>query len=588
MYKKIFFSLLVIFINIFYAEHHTNYTYYNPLEININHKNLNHFSYVNVDAPKGGKIIYGKEGTFANFNPMLPQGVAGCASMWTFDRLMFRSFEELIGYYPLVAESFEIDQNSITFFLHANAKWSNGEKITAYDVKNAFECLQTKSFDYLKFDYYDVKNVEIIDDEIIKFIFFDNYKSDLITKLMNIPLITPEAFENPLYMGKTSGAYTVVYYMPDEFIHYKRNINYWAQNLPVNMGRFNFNDVICKYYNNYQIAIEAFKVGEYDVHNEKKMKNWQLNYQNFENNELQKIILHSKAATANKVRTLAFNTQKYPFNKLNVRKALNFLFDFDEMNRMNFLNGYNRAENLIAGLDFVSLNKKFDENELEILEQYDIDIKYLTNNDEPIKCSQNRAQCINNAIFLFKKEGFVIENGMMKDANGQQLVLEIDLAKQHLSGLMQNFIDTLTSLGIKVEINILDNITYSRTLREKNFSILSYDYYFGRIPNSELYTYFHSNFSDKGYMNIQKINNTDLDKLIELINKKNPNLNELKVYLNILNRIFIANYYVIFLWHNPYYRLITWDKFGIPENFANAEYYDEKNLFGADSWWQKI
>lgn len=566
-------------------------TYYSPINDVDNY--IDHFSYVNPDAPKGGVVVYGKEGVFSNFNPLIPKGNVGCASLWTFDRLMFRSFEELIGYYPLVAESFEINNNKVTFFLNPDAKWSNGEKIIANDVLSSFNALKNKALEYIKFDYRDVEGVNIINDETIEFVLNKNHENDVMLKLMNIPLIVPEAFENSLYVGKVSGAYYVFDFIKDEFINYKRNTQYWANDLLVNRGRFNFDNVICKYYNSYQMVIQALKAGEIDIHNEKKIKNWQLNYENIDNKteiRLKKFILKSRGSNSNKVRTLSFNNTKYPFNKLKVRKALSLLLNFEEINKNNFLNGYQRANGLILGTELVNNNKNFTIEELNLLRKFNINEDFLVNNYDidNKKCINNRKECIDYAISLLKEEGFNIVNGKMLDQRGQQLNVEIKLSNEYFSGLINNFIDTLNSLGIKAEIIVLDNIAYSKILREKNFSIINYDYYFGRIPSAELYSYFHSSMINKQYMNILNINNPDLDILIENINMNDDDLEKLKLYLDAVNRIFVENYYSIFLWHNPYYRLVMWDKFSMSDNFIHSNtYYDEKNLFGLDSWWKK-
>lgn len=585
-FKVLCLTFYILFCNALIAE---RLTHYSPIE--QQDKKIDHFSYVNPDAPKGGSLIYGKEGVFANFNPFFAHGTAGCASIWTFDRLMFRAFDELMTYYPLVAEEFTIDDNSVTFFLHVDAKWSNGEKITANDVKNAFNSLTNNSIAYIKFDYRDVKEVNIINDETINFVLRERHDKDLIAKLMNIPLITPEAFEDPFYTGKVSGAYYVADYMKDEFINYRRNQDYWAQDLPINRGRFNFDNVLCKYYNNYQVAVEAFKAGEYDIHNEKKMKNWQLNYQNVESKngyELKKIILESRAATANKLRTLSFNTQQYPFNKLKVRKALSLLFDFEKINKMNFLDSYERAEGLMEGSEFVKNDKIFDQNELKLLKSHGINIDLLSaaHENSSTLLAQDIKTRFKHAIALLAEEGFKIVDGKMVDESGTQLKIKISLVNAHLVGLMNYFVKILTSFGMKVEIDIVDTIKYTKILKEKDFSIINYDYYFGRIPGVELYGYLHSNSASKNYLNVQRIEHPDLDKLIYL-SMQNEDFIKLKTYLSAINRIFVENYYAIFLWHNPYYKIVAWDKFEISDSFSNAKYYDEKNLFGADSWWQK-
>lgn len=61
-------------------------------------------------------------------------------------------------------------------------------------------------------------------------------------------------------------------------IVYSRVKDYWAANLPVNRGRWNFDTIRYDYYLDDNVAFEAFKAGAFDLRMENDAKNWATRY----------------------------------------------------------------------------------------------------------------------------------------------------------------------------------------------------------------------------------------------------------------------------------------------------------------------
>ena len=75
-----------------------------------------------------------------------------------------------------------------------------------------------------------------------------------------------------------SSAYKVIDYKIGQYVTYGLVDNYWAANLPVNIGRKNFQQVRYDYYRDETVMLEAFKAGEFDFRLETSAKFWANSY----------------------------------------------------------------------------------------------------------------------------------------------------------------------------------------------------------------------------------------------------------------------------------------------------------------------
>ena len=242
-----------------------------------------HFDYVNPDAPKQGHLIMMGLGTFDSLNPYLLKGIsAGGLGSLVFESLLEKSLDEPFSEYGLIADDFYLadDELSVTFHLNPLAKFSDGSSITADDVKYSFDTLMSKAaHPQFRVYYADVKSATIIDDSTVRFD-FKNKNRELHMIIGEIPIFSKKwagdlAFDKS---GDTkpiaSGPYIVEKSDRGKSINYIKNPNYWAQDLPVRKGMFNYERVTYKYYKDSTIALEAFKAGEFDFFFENYSKRW--------------------------------------------------------------------------------------------------------------------------------------------------------------------------------------------------------------------------------------------------------------------------------------------------------------------------
>ena len=315
--------------------------------------NFTHLDYVNPNAPKGGTVKFGSYGSFDNLNRVAFKGSKAAGLGYVNDTLMRRVWDEAFSLYGLIAEKVELpeDRSSITFYLNSNATFHDGSPITRDDVLFSLETFQTKGTPNQKKTYGKVIKTELIGNDGIKMIFENNEDKELPLIIAGFLPIIPKKFYENLDVTKTfldiplgSGPYQVDSLDPGRQIKYKRVENYWAKDLPVNKGLYNFDTIIYDYYKDSNVLVEAFKVGEYDFRREYNVKRWLSEY-DFKAVQNGKVILtemnNDRPVGMN---GLVMNTRRDIFNNRNVRLALSYAYDHEWINKTIYQNAYVRTD----------------------------------------------------------------------------------------------------------------------------------------------------------------------------------------------------------------------------------------------------
>ncbi|SVB66692.1 uncharacterized protein METZ01_LOCUS219546, partial [marine metagenome] len=229
-----------------------------------------HLSYVNPDAPKGGTIRFGSYGSFDNLNRVAFKGSRAAGLGYINDTLMRRVWDEAFTMYGLIAEFVEMpaDRSSITFHINPNARFHDGSPITREDVLFSLETFQTKGTPNQKKTYGKVVETQMVNDNGIKMIFVNNEDKELPLIVAGFLPIIPKRYYENIDVTKTfltipvgSGPYSIESLDPGRQIVYKRVEDYWARDLLVNKGQYNFDRLVYDYYKDSTVLLEAFKVG---------------------------------------------------------------------------------------------------------------------------------------------------------------------------------------------------------------------------------------------------------------------------------------------------------------------------------------
>jgi len=314
-----------------------------------------HFAYLNPDAPKGGEIYLANPDSrtsFDKFNPFSMKGVAAAGvSNLMFESLAITSADEIATMYGLLADDMQLapDRMAMTFHLNPQARFNNGDAVTAEDVKYSFDTLVAKGAPQFKMIYADVKQCVVIDERTIRFD-FKSANRELPLIVGGMPVFSRKwAAGTPfdkiqLVPPVASGPYLIERYDLGRSISFKRNPAYWGNELPVRRGAYNFDRIVYRFYKDDVARLEAFMAGEFDVVVEYRAKNWARMYKGpkFDKGEIIKRTLkHSNGAG---MQAFVMNLRRPQFQDARVRQALGLALDFEWMNRQLFYGQYVRID----------------------------------------------------------------------------------------------------------------------------------------------------------------------------------------------------------------------------------------------------
>ena len=596
MYKKIrliltiFFFTINIFSNDLYsAEFKYGISIFGDLKYPGNFK---HFDYVNPLAPKGGEIKYGVEGTFNSLNPFILKGISPAGMGMVFDTLMKSSADEISSAYCLIAKSVKLadDKKSMVFKLREIARFSDGSKINADDVVFSFNILKTKGHPSYKMIYRDVALARKINDYEVKFIFKNGNNRELPLAVASLPVLSQKYYNNHQFDKTTlevplgSGPYKVFKVDAGKSIIYERVQNYWAKDLPVNIGQYNFDRVQYDYYRDNNVLVEAFKAGGYDFRQENIARNWAnaYNIDKVKNGEIiKKEIRHQLPAS---MQAFVFNLRRDKFQNRNLREAIALAFDFEWVRNKIFYGSYLRTNSFFENSEFGSTGLPSKE-ELRTLDRFRAEVPPQVFTKE-FKLPETTGDGFprNNLLrakALLEQAGYIVKNQKLIDPKtNQQLEFEFLIDSKAFQMATGSMIKNLATLGIKAKTRLVDDNQYQNRLKNYDYDIIINVFASGMVPGDEQFSYWHSSQKNiVGGNNLAGVENKAIDYLVERISKS-QNKQELKILTKCLDRILLWNFYVIPQWHNQSYRILYQNKFSMPKQTP-------KYSLALDSWWTK-
>ncbi len=551
--------------------------------------NFTHLDYVNPNAPKGGTVKFGSYGSFDNLNRVAFKGSKAAGLGYVNDTLMRRVWDEAFSLYGLIAEKVELpkDRSSITFYLNSNATFHDGSPITRDDVLFSLETFQTKGTPNQKKTYGKVVKTELIGNDGIKMIFENNEDKELPLIIAGFLPIIPKKFYENLDVTKTfldiplgSGPYQVDSLDPGRQIKYKRVEDYWAKDLPVNKGLYNFDTIIYDYYKDSNVLVEAFKVGEYDFRREYNVKRWlsEYDFKAVKNGEV--ILTEMNNDRPVGMNGLVMNTRRDIFNNRNVRLALSYAYDHEWINKTIYQNAYVRTDSYFDNSPLASSGLP-SKNELELLNVWkdEIPAEVFTETFTPpiTDGSGNDRKNLLKAKDILEKEGWFVENGkLIKD--GTEFKFEFLIVSPSDEKIALAYQSNLKKLGITMDVRTVDSSQYQERLLSYDFDMIKRYWGVSLSPGNEQQFYWGSEVGQKdGSRNYPGINSLAVDALIEKLISA-TNREELTTAIHALDRVLLWGHYVVPLYHSNKDRIAYWDFF---------EYPDEIPLYGIviESWW---
>lgn len=547
-----------------------------------------HFEYVNPDAPQGGTLHMHSIGTYDNFNRYALRGVAAVASTSVYDTLMTRSEDETNVLYPLIAEQVEYpeDFSWVIFHLNPEARHQDGVPITSEDVVFSFNTFMEKGVPQFRQYFKDVEKAEALDRRRVKFTLSQGSREMVMSLADNTVLPKhyweERDFSEPLTeVPLGSGAYTITDYKIGQYVVYKRLEDYWARNLPVNRGKLNFDFIRYDYYRDQNVAFEAFKAGEYDIHRENISKNWATLYNgpNFDGGYIIKEEIPH--AIPQPMQAFVFNTQRSFFSDRRVRAALNYALDFQWMNANLFYNQYTRTRSYFQNTEYAAtgLPSRAERQILQpVRDQIPPEVFTEEFNPPVTDGSGNIRPQMRTALRLLRQAGWQIEDRrLVNTRTGEPMEFELLLYSPSMERVAIPVQKNLERMGITMNIRVVDTTQFTNRLRERDFDMISHGYSANYYPDSGLQIVWHSDYLDYTY-NTAGVQDPAVDYLIEGIVARQDDEEALLHWGRALDRVLTWNHYVIPQWHISMFRVASWDKFSRPGTRP-------KYSLGLDTWW---
>jgi len=549
-----------------------------------------HYDYADPAAPKGGNITLSAIGTFDNFNRFASRGNPGVGTDTLYDSLFVTSDDEVGSYYPLIAEFARYPDNyrwaEVT--INSRARFQDGTPITANDVAFTFNKFMTEGVAQFRVFYKGV-TARAISRFTVRFE-QPTADRDKMLSLFSLPVF-PEKFWKHHNLAEplpspplSSGPWRITSYKVGQSITYSRVKDYWAANLPVNKGRFNFDTIRYDYYLDDNIAFEAFKAGAFDFRSEGSAKKWATQYQgkNFENHFIVKDEQPNTAATASN--WLAFNVQNPLFSDRRVREAISLAFDFEWMNKTLLYGASKRTNSYFQNTEYAARGYP-NAKELEILAPFKgkIPDEVFSQIYQPSHTdgSGYDRQNLLSALDLMKQAGWELKNQQLTNVKtGATFSFEIMMRSGGNDQWVLPFQHNLTRLGIKLNIRQVDSAQYLARLRKSDFDMVVSPYPAMPFPDSNLQFYWATAYINSSY-NRPHVSNPVVDALINQINQHQGDKNALLPLGRALDRVLLWNYYMIPMWYNANSRYAWWNKFSMPT--TRPAY-----ALGFDSWWYDV
>ncbi|MCO5130436.1 MAG: extracellular solute-binding protein [Xanthobacteraceae bacterium] len=545
-----------------------------------------HFDYVNPQAPKAGAVRQtGAGGTFDSFNVVVSgvKGVIPSGMGLIYESLTTPALDEVATEYGLLAEAvrYPEDYSSVTYRLRAAARWHDGQPVTPEDVVWSLAVFKKHHPQYAAY-YRHVVKAEKTGEREVTFT-FDGPGNRELPQIVGQLLVLPkhwwegtDASGNKRDISATtlepplgSAAYRIKSFVAGRTVTFERVKDHWGAALNVNVGRNNFDEIRYEYFRDPTVALEAFKADQIDWRSENSAKNWATAY-DFPAVKDKRVVLEEFPNRSSGImQAFVMNIRRPQFSDARVRRAMNFAFDFEEMNRQIFYNQYQRISSYFHGTELASSGLP-QGKELEILETVRAEVPPEVFTKPYVNPVGGNAQAVRDnlreALKLLKEAGFEVRDRKLVDAkSGAPFTVELLADDPSMERVMLFYKPSLERLGIAVSVRTIDPTQYENRLRTWDFDVIAASWPQSLSPGNEQREYWGSQAADTpGSRNLIGIKDPAIDKLIERVIFTRDR-DDLVAATRALDRVLLHHYYVVPQWTYPYQRTARWDRFGRPE-----------------------
>ena len=565
-----------------------------------------HFDYVNPQAPKGGTLRLknpDRRSSFDKFNPWTTRGNAPAGVLiWMVETLGHLAQDEPMTVYGLLAEAMNVapDFGSVDFRLRPQARFNNGDAVTADDVRHSWAMLAspgaTPSY---QTQVAGIADVQVLDPRTVRFLFRDKNREQVFVAA------TMPVFSRKWGAGKTldqivtelpitSGPYLIDKIDMPRRIEFKRDPQYWGKDLAVRRGHFNFDRVVYRNYTDNLIALEAFKAGEFDLIKEYRSRTWVRQHAGVKWDDRR--IVKADLATRNGyyMQSYNLNMRRPLFQDILVREALGYTYDFETLNKTKV---FTRANSEFNNSEFAAEGLP-GPGELALLEPFRAELPPRVfgpafvaprTDSEPLALRRNLLK----ARELLTQAGWKLDAaGVLRNAKGE--AFEFEYMQPQASSVV-DWQRNLQKLGITMKVRLVDFALYRRRLQQYDYDMVAIvDGSFTLPQAAELSALFGSkSFAEQGNGNYRGVNSRAADALIEAMNRANT-MQELRDAARAFDRVVTWSFWQIPDLYSGVENVSHWNKFGKPA--VIARYFRADTLSGGFiehgpwplwTWWMK-
>ncbi|WP_445001253.1 extracellular solute-binding protein [Halomonas mongoliensis] len=549
---------------------------------------FSHFPHVNPEAPSGGTLTQAAVGgSFDSTNPFIIRGTPAAGLFEIYDTLVESNPNEPFSVYGLLAEGMRLDPDRtwIEFDLRPEARFQDGEPITAHDVAYSFTLLTEQGNPFYGAYYADVEAVTALDDRTVRFDFAEVHSRELPLIVGQLPVLPKHYWETRDFTAPTlaahpgSGPYRIAEVDPGRRIVYERDPGYWGRDLAVKRGRHNIGRLVYDYYRDRDIAWEAFKAGVLDYRIDARAATWAIGYDfpAYRDGLVRRLAIPDGQPA--RMQAFVFNLRRDTFEDPRVREALSLTFDFPWLNANLFYDAYRRTESYFQNSEMAAEGLP-EGDELALLEGFRDQLpERLFQEPVPIDHPLDLRERLRLAFELLQEAGYEVERGrLVHGETGQPLTVEVLLFDTGMERVTQPMLRNMARLGVQGSIRIVDINQYLNRLRRFDFDMTVGQFPQSNNPGNEQRDFWTSAAAEVPQSrNLMGLADPVVDALVDRLIRADSR-EALNVTARALDRVLLWHFPMIPHYHSGETRIAIWDKFGWPEPFPE---------YGMDlaAWW---
>ena len=565
-----------------------------------------HFDYVNPDAPKGGEIALSVVGTFDSMHPYTRKGRAGALSTVMYESLLGDGTggasvpADVYGEsYCLLCERVEYPETKdwVVFYMRPEARFSDGTPVTAHDIAFSHNLLLDEGLkSYADAVRKRIPKVEVIDDHTIKFYFTEGIsRRSLIDQVGFVPAWSKKWYEETgagldesrLEISPGSGPYMVDSVDVNRRIVYKRNPDYWGNDLPFNVGRNNFDTIRIEYFGDDTAAFEAFKAGEYTFRSEGDSKKWATGYDFPKTREGLVVTKELPDGSPPTPSGIVFNLGRETLQDRRVRQALALAFNFEWTNESLQYGLFKQRASYTQDTPLMAMDVPTGE-ERAFLESLG-DLVPAAMMEEPVLVphTSNAERLLDRrnartAMRLLDEAGWAVgDDGVRRNAAGETFSLNFlfnSATSPTLSAVMENYVANVKTLGIDITFEKVDSAQYTTRERDRDYDLVfdSYGAFLG--TGTGLMQRYGSEAAAFSLFNPAGLASPLVDAIIDRSLNATTREEE-QASLTALDRALRYEFIMIPVWYNPSHWVAFYDQYEHPEEIPPFA------LGQLDFWW---